>query len=390
MWSEEAILEANGEQDPATTTKLMRIKNQAGPCLDYLAHIADEIESRSTNHVAAFFQLPYPVRVEAGWYRLPTIEANVFADVRFDLFELTYANDGGISLVRAVPDGPHQGPLITQVCALFPVWGARSNYYEKYQDLLYREGSWKQVVIPLSSSWIGFRSEFGNRPATVSMFETNFAGKLLQMANALLRDFLPSYSVISLSETPIPEKILGFCSMLSPGRIVFAGDYVPVYRAMLNAIIERQNSTVCSRANVESALRVRYRRLSQFELQILAMERIRRRGEPALALIGTYSLLEWLIETHFDKRGIAIKNLKTALRNQNADFINGEEFDLFEAAAQLRNRAVHEAPPVRHSIDVSSARGGQEMAIGEAGQEADTVTRFISLVFEIYRRLNSS
>ena len=124
-WTAEDILEANPIMPGQDRSVLERLIATGQVDLKFAAEVADEIESRPQPHIAAFFQLPYAVCVERGWHRIDTLEEGLFAEFTFRPFELFYTDSGTITL-REVSGEARSWPVVTQVAALFPIWGRRA------------------------------------------------------------------------------------------------------------------------------------------------------------------------------------------------------------------------------------------------------------------------
>src|SRR5687768_11072640 len=104
-WTADDIIEANPPQPGQTRSKLERLLVSAQLNLDLAADVANEIERREANHIAAFFQLPYPVHVQNGWHRVSTGTAGLAAELRVEVCRLTMSAGDEFRLVRSAEPG---------------------------------------------------------------------------------------------------------------------------------------------------------------------------------------------------------------------------------------------------------------------------------------------
>jgi len=132
------------------------------------------------------------------------------------------------------------------------------------------------------------------------------------------------------------------------------------------------------------AVRMRYRELSRFEHQLIALNTLRLSGESALAIIGSLSLVEHLLNGLSSTSGRS-KNLSGLLKFHQALFAR-EDFTTLEAARMVRNKFVHDAPPARESLtSTNGSRAGREAEDPAISELADHTIR---AAFTLYRKIN--
>lgn len=382
IWTEDEIAEANGPQPKQSRSKLDHIIAIGGANLAFLAEIANEIDKRSPNHVAAIFQLPYPVSVGTGWYKLSGLTEGVFPEIKFEVCTITPSGLGKFQLDRLSQSTDEQGIFITQCAALFPVWGVRSQFHDRYLEYADRTHDQNPIIVPQGPSWIG------NRPIFLRDYENNFAGRLIREIQPALREFLPTYSILSLREAYLPRKIYAYSAMLAPGRMAFAGDFIPIHQPLFQSLAGMDMPAEVEEHKLFSGLAIRLREVGRFESQILALERLRLKGETALALIGALSLLEWLLDGHIQRQGGTARNLYQATRHNAAAFLTASELVFIDKAREARNLAVHEAPPMRHSITSTNNQNGQEIGMMLSPIDGSEIQSLLRLVFDVFRRVN--
>ena len=382
-WSAEDIIDFNPAQPGQTRSKLERYLSTAQINLSLAAEAANEIGSRDRHHVAAFFQLPFPVNVEPAWHAVPTATQGLRAELKFDLCRARLSASNEFELLRYIEGTDADWPLVTQVTALFPVWGARARFHEKYLIHIELAKPHNPVIVPQVDSWID------NRPISLRDYGFNLSGRLLREVVPLLRCVLPAYSIVALREAPVPNRALGYHAMISPGRLTFAGETISAVSALLRGQPSNQVPPLVSATQLSAAIKTQYREFGQFEAQLFALERLRAQGETALALIGSLSLLEWILNTHIGRQRQPKKlKLFDAIHHPVVNFLLKEEVELIDRARKARNRVVHETPPIRHSLTASSGTPGRELEGLSAPLPSQEVRRVIELVFKAFREVN--
>jgi len=383
-WTADDVLEANPPQPDQSRSKLQRIMSLAQANLDLIAEVADEIERRPMNHVAALFQLPYAVRIAPGWHRVPSATAGVHIELKCEVCRVAISLADEFLLVRESDDGAQAGPLVTQCVALFPIWGNRARFHDKYLTHVDIGRGDNPIIIPQRDSWVD------NRPLTLRDYGHNLAGSLLKRVIPILRCFLPAYSIVSLSEAPVPQRVYAYMAMTAPGHIVFAGETISIVRALLESLADKPTVATVESDQLAAAMRTRYREFGQFETQLFALERLRLRGETALASIATLSLLEWLLNTFVRAKGGRERNLASVLHDPLVTFFGVEEKAFIDEVRQKRNRVVHGAPPQRQSLTIGGMQAGRELDGMASAIPTEDVRRVIKLVFQGFRAVNLS
>ena len=82
-WDFDDILEMNPRSPNQVRSPVERLLDVGGASPNLLCHMADEVERRGPNYVAALFQLPFPISLERNWERLPTSPDSLSAEVTF-------------------------------------------------------------------------------------------------------------------------------------------------------------------------------------------------------------------------------------------------------------------------------------------------------------------
>lgn len=380
-WTADEILDANPPGPGQSISKIERVAPSAQVNVDILADVADELERREVPHVAALFQLPIAVSAGNGWHRVATATQGVHAEIQTEICQVKMVSLDQFRLVRGGTTEP-AAPVVTQVVALFPLWQPRAHYYEKYLTLAYDSRRSDAIIVPHGQSWID------GRPITTVGFGHDIAKRLLREVKPILRSFLPAYSIAAIAEAPVPPRIYGYMAMTAPGRMMFAGESTSVVAGLLGRLAASPPVESVEPERLSAAMRNRYRDFGAFETQLFALERLRAQGEVALALIGTLSLVEWVINRHIGGNGGKERNLVASIRDARVTFFTEREKDLIDVARRARNASVHGEPPSRNSLVTGNAAAGRELDGLSAKITAGDVREIIELTFKAYREVN--
>ena len=380
-WTADEILDSNLPEPDQSNSKIERVAKSAQVNFEILANVANELETREGPHVAALFQLPFAVSTGANWCRVDTGTHGVRADIRTEVCQVELVSLDQFRLVRGRAEKP-TAPLITQVIALFPLWQPRAKFYEKYLTYAFDPRRGDAIVVPQGSSWID------NRPITTKAFGHDIARRLFREVKPILRSFLPAYSITAISAVPVPSQVYGYMAMTAPGRVMFAGESVSVVSGLLDRLVRTAPVETVDQGTISSAMQTRYREFGPFEAQLFALERLRADGEVALALIGTLSLLEWVLNTFIGGTGGKERNLVSSIGDKRVTFFTEQEKELINTARRARNAAVHGEPPSRNSLLTGGAAAGREVDGLSTRITALEVRQIIELVFKAYRETN--
>jgi hypothetical protein len=381
IWTADEILESNPPGHDQSISKIERVARSAQVSFEILADVANEIERREVPHVAALFQLPFAVSAGTEWHRVATGTHGVRAEIQTEVCQVEMVSLDQFRLVRNGAQKP-AAPPVTQVVALFPLWQPRVQFYGKYLTHALDPRRSDAIIVPQGPSWID------NRPISTTAFGHDIARRLLREVNPILRSFLPAYSIAAIMEVPIPARVYGYMAMTAPGRVMFAGESVSVVRGLLDRLSRSPPvEPICSES-LSAAMRNRYREFGAFEAQLFALERLRVQGEVTLALIGTLSLLEWVLNRHFAGSGSKERNLVALIKDERVTFFTGRETELIDSARRARNAAVHGEPPSRSSLVTGSSTAGRELDGLSAKVTAADVREIIQLALKAYRAVN--
>ena len=383
-WTVDDVIDANPIEPGQSRSVLDRLLTTGQTNLDVLASAAIEIERRSRHYVASFFQLPFAVLVEPGWHRLKahTLDDGMYAEFAFTPFELIYEDNGKMGLRHVPAAAQPKWPVITQVTALFPVWGIRARFHDKYLHHVEVGTKGNPTIVPQGPSWID------NRPISLGTYETNLARRLIREIQPCLRGFLPAYAITSLTEAPVPDWVYAYHAMPAPGRVVPAGPAVPVVKALVQQAAQAL-PPMQSFAPISRAMETKFRDFGRFEAQLFAMERLRLEGEIALSLIGGISLLEWVLKAIARTSGGAkFRGLSDVVGHPSITFFAPAEIELIDLARRARNALVHDQPPHRRSLTAGGASSHSQLPEGASHCSSGDVRSILELAFKAFREAN--
>jgi hypothetical protein len=204
---------------------------------------------------------------------------------------------------------------------------------------------------------------------------------------------LPNYSIISLSECPIPQRVGGLFAMLSPGHVSFNNAPEPIVRMLLQRT-SVESPPRLSASELQQSMKLGVRELGKFEHQLFAMNRLCADGEKALAIIGTLALLEWYLNSSFadepknSKKPKRQESLSVLLRNGHLDFLPEATCRRLLEASHIRNALVHGSPPERYSLNTTNAKAGQETEYQGNSISSGKVREIIQTALDVYRNSN--
>lgn len=377
------------------TIRLRRLLAIGATWPDLVEEIADLIDSKDSPHIASFFQLPYPLHLTRDWHRVRGSQGNpslhLFLQPR--LVKITVDEFVKPSIRELSEKESVDGATITQMVALIPLWDSRLRFYPDYLRCVSDEDLRNRVIVPKEFSWVP-----DSRAISSSAYEHDLCRRAYRLIETGLRYLLPSYSIVSLTEAPLPHQLNNYFTMPAPGRVIHNRAPTPVWSTILGDLPRAAAPHVTS-AKLQTALKGGFRELGKFEHQLLAMNRLRLEGEKALALIGTLSLLEWFLNLHFvDQEKIESRRKKNGKKWQGSvnnllneghlSFLSREHQDFLAEAAESRNSLIHGAPPNRHPASGSSKGANREREYEGNAISSAFVEKVIRTALDVFRIAN--
>ena len=360
-----------------------------------LCDAAAVLRSVDAPAVLCFFQLPYDLALEKGWYRLKVPGEPMHVELRVvpAVVEATDDLRFRVGPVASATSALRAQAPIAQGMLLVYLQAKRARFHERYLEAIER-GARGAIVVPAAESWTP-----GHKPLTAVQYEMDVARRIHLAVVGALRLFLPAYSICALREAPVPREVAGYFVMLQSLRVVRHIAVTPIVHQLLSDLATRSESKRVAGGELERALAAGLRETRPFEQQLFAMERLRRDGEPALALIGVIAATEWLANQFVKscvpeliRRKEHQVALSTCLKSRDYQAVFGSLSDAVRAilidSLTARHALVHGPPPRRHSTAAPSRRAGRELADVTPTQDTDSVFRTIGAAFEFYRWVN--
>lgn len=389
----EDIAEINKE-DGGRVTVLDQLIKRCAVCPEFLVdglRMLHEVSAESS--VLCFCQLPFFINVSKEPYELARRSTNgLTLKVRlyFRYFTVNLDPPNFEPKLEAVSDivefrsADNKKPIFTQVIAVIPLWFPRLTYYPRY--IRYIEAGLRSEVNFISAEESWKEREGRPVPIGINLFEYDLAQRMIIEFRPTIQNFLRHYTVISLSETPVPEKLFGYFLMTSAGRIAVSGEFDGILSQIISGPTAHKAGIVTPSDIEKASYQTAYRSFPKFERQLFAMKRLCDEGELALALVGTMSLVEWLLKS---AQGISGKSSISELLHSSNLGLPQEIIVTLDKARLLRNKLAHEEPPDRRELSHASERSETIAFFGKrTGLDFDLVNTVIKQAFSLYRFLN--
>lgn len=383
MWSIQEIEDMN--------PKVHRHLAKIGAIFDpFVCEVAAILENSDTPHVACFFQLPYAVLLEKKWQSASVREVGVRVSFKTQVMEVAIGDSADIATRPLVLDAERatELPLMTQFAVIVPLWGSRLRFYDRYADCVDEDVLHDRLIVRPADNW-AFNEKLV--AMTASVFEANMARKIYFEMVVMLRRILPAYSALTHLEAPLPPILYNYYLMPFPGRLTLHRPPKPTVSALLKsrtALPKRRLSA----DHLKRATAGILRDISPFEQQLFAMNRLRQEGEPALALVGCLSLIEWYVDRQVVRPIVMNEeqmSISTVLKDTKyLDFIDLKLRSTLFQAASVRNALVHGSPPPRKSLtDGLAIDAGSEYALF-GNSHAAVAERAVDAAFRLYKAIN--
>jgi hypothetical protein len=211
------------------------------------------------------------------------------------------------------------------------------------------------------------------------MFEDNMATRTLIETKLAIRRFLADYAIVALDQVPRNNNFFSLFAVTAPDRVFSFGGQSSIGFGLLRRHQGRA-IRVASTEAMAKALKWPIRDFSRFEVQIFALKRLADEGEPALALVGLMSLVEWYLNENLPDRGQKRLKLYDALNHSHYSFILIEVKDSIHRHRKFSNLFKHEEP--------FGASNAENCSGKESNEEYLSFCEAAAASFEIYRIIN--
>lgn len=363
------------------SVRLKRLFSIGAAWPQLIEEVSDALDSEDAPHVAAFFQVPFPLYIEPALHKVPALRPGLTIRLNARLIAVEIDELARLTARERTEGDDERHLIVSQMVAFIPLWHPRSEYYADYVKCVRDDDLVHRIIVPPEDSWLEHRA------ISSSDFEHDITRRVTRELLTAIRHFLPCYSVVSLQEAPMPAWLSNYFLLTAPGRVTFNRAPEPVLKR-LPVRPTTSAPSVASSKDLQLAMRLRYRELTKFEHQLLAMNRLRLEGEKALALIGTVSVLEWFLDQHHGANPKRQDSITTLVNTGCLNFLSAPLIDKLREIAKLRNRVVHGAPPGRHSLTYMHGAPGRERDSIDDAVSSGAIEEIIRTALEIFRLSN--
>lgn len=398
MWSLEDLEALNPADSRQDVSFLRHVLGICAASEDSLCNAATQLEAREGPYVVAFAQLPFMIDANAQNFKVHGWREGVVVELKFTQVTGAFTQDGALKILdtgsteaNTLPDGVKLLEF-TQVTATIRLWNKRAKLHRAYLNCLTPSGL-RNEVIGRVEGWMDAPEARMSLPArryaplTAQAFQAEVARRVRTELLRATQSFLRAYSVANLESLPSGDVLYGYFVMIAPGRIASASPPLPIAAGLCIAAATPPSPG----PNPDRLVALLDRNLpfeDRFLVQLMAMHRLLKQGEPELALIGCVTAVEWFLNEHFTafvqrtRAGKAMSASITAcLRSGALDFMTEAQREVLRELALCRNAIIHGPPPSRTGHHVNPLR-----TAGAVRPEYVRSSLFVAL--DLYRAVN--
>jgi len=379
MWTLSEIEELNAADPGQKKTILQHLLSMGAAWPGLLCDSASNLEDYGPPHVCAFAQLPFPVTLEPGVYRLPALTKNVSFDVDFTLLSVSLNEKSEIKVqpIESEVSPLSEACIATQLRMFVRLWDRRAVYYKNYFASLTDSGPKRAIINPRTSKWAPDYGAYTGEIVTSLTFESNLAERMQAEITALVAKFLAQYTIVAHLELPLISKPYGFFLMTAPGRVAYSSPPDPIISGILRSTLVSPSMRI-QKSRLLDAYNFSFREFDRYLKQLFAMQRLAREGEPELALVGSVTAIEWYMNSFLPPMAKQ-RSISVCLKE---DLFKGLSQSLrasLREAVEWRNATVHGSPPARH----------KRPSPADFSKTVDKVSAIIDVGIYLYREMNS-
>lgn len=346
MWTYEDVVRKNPAQLGQRASILTRLIEIGAAAPQLLSECSNKLEDYGPPFVCCLAQLPFPVNLDSGSYKVPGDTKAVHFVVEFRPFSISLSNSRvQIRYLERDQDlGEVNSAIGTQVIAFVQLWGRRVDYYKNYVACLHSDGLEERIINPVL--WDKGRSPVAYTGSVITShsFEAELASRLLSALRVVLRKVLSNYSLLALEEISWSPFLYGYFLMPSAGRVASGSAPEPVTHGMLT---KSSIPEPVAREQLEKAMRFQLREMDRYLHQLIAMKRLSTHGEPELAVVGAVTAIEWFMNSLIARQGTYSLSISKCLKQAPLSKLPAQMVEDLSALADMRNSIVHGEPPER-------------------------------------------
>jgi hypothetical protein len=314
------------------------------------------------------------VLVDDEVYQLPAKTSGVKIGFQFKPFLLEVDINGRVNFSSATQVNANA----TQIQAYIPLWGRRAGEgFRRYEQCFTEGGMRNEIVMTRDRYW-------GDRTLRAKDFEYELCSRLEQEVRYALRRFLKSYSTLSKCMHANTDTLYSLFMMPYPGRISYHAVPTPLAAYFLRSNVTSQSDKIDGK-KVIGGIDNTHRQFSRFELQIFELNRLRREGNYAIALVGSLSLIEWVLRLTASPEQKTLP-LSKLIDNLSKRGLSDSVREPLHELRNLRNVAVH----MGEHADLGRRRPHEILELNVDNMiKEDTAQRAIELAWLIFQQSNS-
>jgi hypothetical protein len=300
---------------------------------DFVSVSLDYIEESDVAMVALFFQIPYCISIDPKY--IDFFSKSIGVNIRFDFTLLKIFSNVGGKLTISKSDVALANA--TQVVAYVPLWRKWLFYYPSYQSCFGGLKMTDKIVISAETYWAS-----GALRATG--FEFELFKRVEYEVKTALRRILKSYSTLTKNNCTTDDTLYSLFLLLNPGRLVYNSIPVPLISHFIQSRESRfpqAESTSIHARKIADGISFTYRKFSRYELKVFELNKLIDNGNNSLALIGSVSLIEWLIKVISPKH-LKSKSLNELSKRLISSTDGSHVIDELHRIRQLRNSATQQ------------------------------------------------
>jgi hypothetical protein len=398
MWSLEDVQALNPADSRQDVSFLSHVLGISAATEESLCSAAMQLEAREGPYVVAFAQLPFTIDVGSQTFKVQGWREGVVVELKFTRVAGAFTQNGTLRVLdtlaaeaSALPDGLKRLEF-TQITAVIRLWNKRAELHEAYLNYLTSSGLRNQVIGRVEG-WMDAPEASMRLPArryaplTAQAFQSEVARRVRTELLHATQSFLRAYTIANLESLPNGDVLYGYFIMVAPGRIASASPPLPIAAGLCAAASTPQSPG----PEPERLVALLDRSLpfeDRFLVQLMAMHRLLKLGEPELALIGCVTAVEWFLNEKFSdlvqrtRAGKAMSASITAcLRSGALEFMPQPKRDLLRELALARNAIVHGPPPSRSGHHANPHRT-------TGAVEPEYVRSSLFTALDLYREIN--
>jgi len=255
------------------------------------AEVLDDLSQ--SHHVLAYAKLPFPIHVKHPQRFIVPVRDRHSVSLQFSHFHINCPDNNRLTFDKCEATAEQMLYGIgTQVCGLIRMWGQHSYYFDNYLSCVSNSGLASAALNP---------ELFGQKRAPVGwggvvVNSEEFEHRLMRAASSALRfslrRFVEAYNIALFDSAILPPSLPSSFVMTAPGRVRYEHPITSPASMMFRRDRFRHPA---SQRKIERCLRYSRRSFDRYIRHLISMRELAANGEPALAIVGAITCIEWLL-----------------------------------------------------------------------------------------------